>query len=474
VRHDVGAGHQFKYAKSVKGSLFAVLGLLGAITGCVSSTTQQSALTPVAHAVRDRLGYDPQWAQGIEGSEMGALHDRAKGLLAQPLDLASVAELALLESPGVRAALADVAMARADAHQAGLLRNPILGVGASFPLLGGVVGLGANLVQGVIDLFIRPLRMHLADQQLLRTQALTGQQVLNQAYDAQTSLIAVKAAQQLVDFRGQVVVAAQAAAELSAAQQQAGNIIELDASQQAAALAQAKVDLTLDQFALAQAREQLNVAVGLWGEQTHWRTETALPALPKQEAPLGTLEQRAMSQRLDVEAARQQVGLVEAAILVVRSNRLVGNVEVGVAASRGAEDLPTVGPTLTLELPIFDRRQALLERLDSQRRQSLQELDGLAIAARAAVRVAWQQVQAQRAAVGVFKEKLVPLRHKAVALTQQRYNAMLLGVYQLLLVRQAEVTTRRDAVLATRDYWLARVALDRAVGGHADTSLEPR
>jgi cobalt-zinc-cadmium efflux system outer membrane protein len=443
-------------------------GLLSAITGCASSTPQSSALEPVARAVQQRLAYQPPWEQGPHGIDDENLQSRAKLILSQPLTTASVVELTLLESPGVRAALADVGIAQANAWQAGLLRNPILGMGVGLPLFGGVVGLGGSLVQEVVDLFVRPLRVQLAEQQVIRAQALAAQQVLDRAYDAQASLIAVKATQQLVTFREQVVEAAQAAAELAAGQQSAGNIVELDAAQQTAALAQAKIDLIVDQFASAQAREQLNVAVGLWGAQTQWRTEATLPALPAQEVDLAALEQRAMAQRLDVEAARQKVALVEAAIEMVRSNRLVGSVEVGVSGSRDVEGSRAIGPTLTLELPVFDRRQALLERLRTQHRQGLQELDALAIAARASVRVAWQQVQAQRAAVGVFQESLVPLRRRAVALTQQRYNAMLLGVYHLLLVRQAEVVAHRDAVLAARDYWLARVALDRAVGGHAD------
>lgn len=75
----------------------------------------------------------------------------------------------MLESPGVRAVLEDVSIAQADAKQAGLIRNRILGPGVSFPLLGGAVGLGASLVQEVVDRFVRPLRVRLAEQQVLRS-----------------------------------------------------------------------------------------------------------------------------------------------------------------------------------------------------------------------------------------------------------------------------------------------------------------
>jgi cobalt-zinc-cadmium efflux system outer membrane protein len=52
-----------------------------------------------------------------------------------------------------------------------------------------------------------------------------------------------------------------------------------------------------------------------------------------------------------------------------------------------------------------------------------------------------------------------------VALSQEQYDSMLLGVYQLLSAKQAEVSAYREYIEATRDYWLARVDLERAVGG---------
>ena len=40
---------------------------------------------------------------------------------------------------------------------------------------------------------------------------------------------------------------------------------------------------------------------------------------------------------------------------------------------------------------------------------------------------------------------------------------MLLGVYQLLAAKQSEVNAYREAIEAARDYWLARVDLERTV-----------
>jgi cobalt-zinc-cadmium efflux system outer membrane protein len=42
---------------------------------------------------------------------------------------------------------------------------------------------------------------------------------------------------------------------------------------------------------------------------------------------------------------------------------------------------------------------------------------------------------------------------------------MLLSVFQLLLAKQAEVDAYRRYIEAVRDYWIARVELERAAGG---------
>jgi outer membrane protein, heavy metal efflux system len=60
---------------------------------------------------------------------------------------------------------------------------------------------------------------------------------------------------------------------------------------------------------------------------------------------------------------------------------------------------------------------------------------------------------------------VIPLRERIVALSQQHYDAMLLGVYQLLLAKQAEVNAYREYIEAVRDSWIARADLERSLGG---------
>jgi cobalt-zinc-cadmium efflux system outer membrane protein len=59
----------------------------------------------------------------------------------------------------------------------------------------------------------------------------------------------------------------------------------------------------------------------------------------------------------------------------------------------------------------------------------------------------------------------VPLAEQITAETQLQYNAMQLGVFQLLQAKQREIDTRRQSIAAQRDYWLARTELEQILAG---------
>ena len=65
---------------------------------------------------------------------------------------------------------------------------------------------------------------------------------------------------------------------------------------------------------------------------------------------------------------------------------------------------------------------------------------------------------------------VVPQRKLIVDQTQVQYNAMQRGGYDLLTARERELSAERSYLEAWRDYWIARVELERALtgGGNAE------
>jgi len=76
-------------------------------------------------------------------------------------------------------------------------------------------------------------------------------------------------------------------------------------------------------------------------------------------------------------------------------------------------------PWYRLELPIFDQKQAVIARLEAQLRAALGRETALAVDVRSEVRVAQARVAAMRTLVERYAKVVVPLRERAVALSQE-------------------------------------------------------
>ena len=204
------------------------------------------------------------------------------------------------------------------------------------------------------------------------------------------------------------------------------------------------------------------------------KTSEILAEMPDGEPALEGLESIAIERRLDLAAARAEREVVAGLLSTARGTRYFPAVQVGVASQRETpEGIRSTGPTLSLELPIFDQGQARLERLEAQARQAEARVDDLAVRVRSEVRSARSRLIQQRALVGFYRRSVLPVRERILQQTQFQYNAMQIGLPQLLHARQNQTNGYRDYVEGLRDYWMARSDLELAVGGRLASGPKP-
>jgi cobalt-zinc-cadmium efflux system outer membrane protein len=432
-------------------------------SGC-ASIQKERGHAEVAALVEERLGRKTRWNQGTpEDTEVQRHLDT---LLAGALTSDRAVEVALLNNPSLQATYEDLGVSQADMVQAGLLSNPTFGGSVGFPIAGrGVWEHEFSLVQEFLDLFTLPLRKRVAREQFMADTLRVAHEALATAAEVRGTFSEVQARQQLVELRRMVLQAAESSSELAARQFEAGNITELELATERAAAEEARLALAREELALVEDRERLNRLLGLWGARTRWTVSENLPALPEQEATLERLESLALRQRLDIDAARKQTALLWNALELARSTRYFGRVEVGVHTHRDANGPRLFGPTLSLELPLFDQRQALIARLEAQHRQGERRLTELSVNARSEVRFARARLLSLRLVVERYQRVVLPLREKVVEQSQLQYNAMQLGLYALLAAKREQVEAYRSYIEAVRDYWMARAELERLVGG---------
>ena len=266
-------------------------------------------------------------------------------------------------------------------------------------------------------------------------------------------------------MRKTILEAGDAAVDLARRQHEAGNINDLDLVNQEALCEQVRADLVRSDADVIVARETLTRLLGVWGADSTYRVESKLPELPPKEVGLEHLESLAVARRLDLGATHEEAQAISHSLSLAKNSRWFGSTSVGASYERAPEGFSVAGPGVGLELPIFDQKQAVIARLEAQVRAALDRETALAVDVRSEVRAARARVVAMRTLVERYANVVVPLRERAVALSQEQYNAMLLGTYQLLQTKQNEVNAYREFIEALRDYWTARADLERATGG---------
>lgn len=451
-------------------SLVVFVPVMLLIGGC--SVPKEAGFPDVAAVVKQRSGHRIVWDQG--GAADLEVKKSVAALLAREIAVDEAVQIALLNNRRLQDTYEELMIAQADVVQAGLLKNPVFSASVRFPIRGaGGLNVELGVEQDFLDLLMIPARKRVAEAQFEAVKLRVGSAVLAFAAEVRSTFYTLQGAAQIAAMRRTIGEAAEASADLARRQHEAGNISDLDLANEEALAVQIKLDLARSEAEILSIRERLIRLLGLWGTDTTFRLAPKLPDLPGAEPSLEHLESLAITQRLDIAAARKDVLAAEHALALVKNWRWIGAASVGASGERDSGGEVVVGPTVGLEIPIFDQKQAAVARLSAELRQRQQRLSAAAIDARSEVREARGRLVFARRMAAYFGAEVIPLRERIVALSQQQYDAMLLGVYQLLLAKQNEVSAYREYIEAVRDYWIARAELERAVGGRLLASSAP-
>jgi cobalt-zinc-cadmium efflux system outer membrane protein len=204
--------------------------------------------------------------------------------------------------------------------------------------------------------------------------------------------------------------------------------------------------------------------MGLGSEQASFHTEGDI-ALPEAAAPnIAALETEALDKRLDLASRRRAVALLEDGLKEAHRWRYLGEVSVGVETERETDRSRITGPNLAIELPVFNHGDGKLARAESQLALAQSSLRSLELEVRRDVRAAAARLIAAQQRGQALAQTLVPAREAVYARTKEEVNYMLQSPFELIRARQQWLEAKQQQIEATRDYWVARASLSRAVG----------
>ena len=414
--------------------------------------------------ITERLDKRVHWYQGTPEDEKV---DRAiQRMLEKSLGMDDAVQIALLNNARLQEMYELLGISQADLVQAGLLRNPVFAGSARFP--GGAAS-GTNveleIIQDFLDIFMRPARKRFAEIEFEESKLRVSHAVLALAADVRREFYRLQGARQIAEMFRTVALVNEISLELASRLYDAGNIDELKLANKEALYELSSINLARSEGEVLSVREQLNTLMGLWGKGTLWEVAEDLPALPNAEIFLEHVESLAISNRLDLQASGKEVEALAQALGFSRNWRLLALAEAGPGAEREIDGEWVVGPALSIELPIFDRKQAKIARLESQLRQSENRLRALAVEIRSEVRSIRDRILLARQIAGHYRDTVIPIKERIVRLSQEQYNFMLIGQFELFAAKQNEVDAYREYIETIRDYWIARSDLERAIGG---------
>lgn len=384
--------------------------------------------------------------------------------IAHPLTPEDAVAIAYLQNPRLRAAYARLGLAAADVYDAGRLSNPRLSVEALFGKGPSPDELTLGLTQSFGDLLFLSARRKVADRDFARAKAMAGQEILDVAAEVQAACLRLMAAQQVALMRGKIADAAAAAATLADRFYKAGNINALSLAMEQAAASDARLAHLAAEAELRDARDALNRLMG-FRAAPGWTLAGELQAPQGADADADAIIALALGQRLDLIARRDAITARAAALGLSQRQRWADGAEAGVAHKRESDGGRQTGPSLSVELPLFNSGKGRIARATAELDQAMADLDEAEIAVANQIRSGLARLATARARAEEYRTVLLPARAAIVARMQEEVNFMLRGPFDLIRARQQDYEASEGYIAAVRDYWIARADLARDAGG---------
>ena len=443
--------------------LIASAAAVSVLSGCATFSAD-GGFGPVEQTAKQRLGKDLKWARSA--ADVDGIEQRVDELLKQPLSADNAVQLALLNNRGLQASFQELGIAEADLVQASRLPNP----GFVYGRLkrGDEREIDRLFSFNLAHLIALPLVRQIEARRFATTQGGVTLEVLALAARTRRAYYTALATGQTERYMQQVKQTADAGAELARRMAQVGNFTKLEQAREHGFYAEATLNLARAQQAQTSARERLTRLLGLWGQQTTFTLPERLPDLPKSPGDQPDIEQMAMAQRIDVQAARLMVEATAKMLGLTKVTRFVSVLDLGYTRNTFNDGSTERGYEIAFEIPLFDWSGARVAKAEAIYMQSAQRAAQVAVEARSEVREAYALYRSAYDIARHYRDDIVPSAKRISDENVLRYNGMLIGVFELLADTRSQIASVNASIEALRDYWIAQADLDMALIGKPD------
>jgi cobalt-zinc-cadmium efflux system outer membrane protein len=377
------------------------------------------------------------------------------------LTLADAVRLSARYDPRIQAALSRVRIAEAASDQARLLPNPIVNVALRFPTGGGKPVIDAGLAAELVALLQQPGRVSAADSRLRGEAANAVGTVLDVLSDTREAYAAVQALDAVLVVQEDRRRILDRLLQTARARLDAGEATQLDVTTLETQRVELETEIADKVLERSEARLTLARLIGQPSGSASWPvTKWEPPAAPR------VSERRWVALALE---RRPQVAAREFELKALGAERALtrfapfDRTEVGGDSERDPDW--TVGPAVSLPVPLFDMGQATRARASaavSEARHNLQEARREAIEE---TRRAYATYQSSKDNLSRVQGELLPLQERRLAQAEAQYRAGQAEITALFLAEQDLRAARARLIELQRRTSEALIRLEKAAGG---------
>jgi len=431
------------------------------LLGCASVKTGQEWVQ-FQDIAKERTDGELLWEQTEE--EQSAILKEVEALLADGLSRQEAVRIALLNNRLLQSAFEEFGVSKSDLVQAGLLSNPSLGAVFRFLISSGSgTNIDADLFFPISDLWQIPFRKKAAAAHMEATIMRVAEMVMETAAEAKRAYDAVYYGSEAKNETEKILKRFREIGDQVAIRRDFGYMSELDVYLAQTMIAEAEMELARFEGELGIARSHLNRVLALGPRQMGHEIRGEEVEEPARLPALEEAVAYALGHRLDIQMARFKVGQAER-VLELEKARILRHVSLGISYERDADDAEVLGPGIDVQLPIFDQNQARIAKAKYRIRQARKSLQALEGQVREEVTSDLERIHLHQAQVQTFREKIIPLREKAMEYAERWVNAMQLNRLYLLEAQKGLLQSRREYLQALMERQKALVDLELHVG----------
>ncbi len=392
--------------------------------------------------------------------------EEIQAMLSDGLGLEEATRLALLNNRRLQAGFMALGVARSDYVQAGLFRNPGLGLAFLFPDSGGRIRWTADLVGSVAELWEIPARKGVAwaglEQRILELSRFAGELVFG-TKEAYYESVAARESRSVALANADL---ARRSLDAVRRQVEQGVATRTDENLAESLALSAELSLRRVEREEVSARRRLAALLSLEQDMLEVELSSPLPLPSWPELEREELVERSLRARADLRAAVRAVDAAEEQVALER-RRTNPDLALGLSAERpeaGSSTDLLIGPVAIVEIPLFDQNQAQVSRAEFRLAELRKELAALVAEVSQEMRAAADRASIAARTAAFAHEELIPQAERSAALAERAYELGDAIVLTLLQSQRALLEARRTGIDSLLEAARAGIEVERVLG----------